>query len=427
MFHHTTKHLTIITITLATLAFNLTASSVNPMVCAHMTPENNPVLNPQMYKDLTRVLDWDIGQREMIKELTTEHNYLMQCLFMNGFNYENLVACTGEKYIKVIQVYVAEFFKVKSKFQVAIANMVSSKGFASFEFLPKMNRLKKDLMDTLDENQDPDLSLARFEYMITHPDEDLDTRKSGHDHKESEESSSEHVDYSDDSHDMMSIEHERIEGRRERILAEVSHHSYSQRDEHLPHKAEHSHESHNDHYEGSEHSTHTGEGHEGEHSESSDTDEEESSDDFKHMYKQLHGNYLIYVSMKKIVKGFIFTTIRCIQEYAEKTEVILPDEESLRYYNRTQLESMFPQSEIERVFAEQKQLELELKEVKEKAGGKTFNSDLARQGKYNHLVALHIANGNLKEVDRSDTPEKIFKESLLPLMGPGPKHEVSLV
>lgn len=417
MFTNISKHLKLVTTLLLLLATHISGSSMDPLVCAHMTPENNPVLNPQMYKDLTRVLDWNIGQRELMKELSIEHNYIMQCLFINGFNYENLIKCTGEKYIKVIQVYVAEFFKVKSKFQVAIANMVSSKGFDTFEYLPKMNRLKKDLMDTLDDNQDPDLSLARFEYMISHPDEDIETRNHEDKHEDSQESSSEHVDYSDDTHDVMSIEHERIEGRRERILAETSHHSYSPIDEHLPHKADHSHESDSSYH--GENGSH--------HSELNDTDEEESNDDFKHMFRQLHGNYLIYVSMKKIVKGFIFTTIRCIQEYAEKSETILPDEESLRYYNRTQLESMFPQSEIERVFEEQKQLELELEDVKEKAGGKSFNSDLARQGKYNHLVALHIANGNLKDVNRSDIPEKIFKESLLPLMGPGPKHEVSLL
>ena len=122
--------------------------------------------------------------------------------------------------------------------------------------------------------------------------------------------------------------------------------------------------------------------------------------------------------MKKIVKGFVLTTIRCIQEFAERSEVKIPEGENLRLYNKTLLDDTFPQSEMDRVFAEEKELQTELDDIVKK-NGKSFNSDMAKQGKYNNLVALHLANGNISinNVDRSDSPEKIFKESLLPKFG----------
>lgn len=319
-----------------------------------MTPETNPILSPSMYKDLTRVLDWDIGQREMLQELVTEHNYLMQCLLLNGFKYESLLECAGEKYIKVIQVYTAEFFKIKGNFLSAIAGMVASKGYDEHDYIPMINRLKKDLMDTLNNNEDPDLSLSRFEEEVT----------------------------SNDIQDQIN----------ERRLSDDK----------------------------SEHSDHT-EAHELFHDQSEASSEDEdldSSPEFKQMYEQLQSNYLIYVSLKKVVKGFIFTTIRCIQEFAERTQIMIPVDENIRLYNKTQLDESFPESEMTRVFEERKELESEMKDLVQNSA-KSFNVNLAKQGKYNHLVALHAANGNIKlgEMNISDTPEKMFKESMLPRFG----------
>ena len=311
-----------------------------------------------------------------------------------------MIVFTGEKYIKVIQVYAAEFFKVKSKFQVAIANMVSSKGFEAFEFLPKMNRLKKDLMDTLDANEDPDLSLARFEKLVSDPDADEEETRDSKSKGSESDSSSVPVDEKS-SHDVLSIESLRHAERRERVLAQEEEDVSTHLDD-----------------ESSEHS---------EHSDQEEEEESESTDDFKLMYKQIQSNYLIYVSMKKIVKGFIFTTIRCIQEYTEHTDIILPDEADLRLYNRTQVDDMFPESEMERLFNERKQWKTELDDVKAKAGGKSFIADLARQGKYNHFIALHVASGTLKDFDLKDTPEKVFKEKLLPLMGPVDHEQNNIV
>ena len=325
--------------------------SVDPLICINMTPENNPILSPEMYKSLTRVLDWDIGQREMMEELCKENNFLMQCLLVNGFNYTNLIECTGHKYIKVIQVYTAEFFKIKSNFLTAIAGMVSSKGYDAFDYIPHMNQLKKDLMDTLDENRDPDFALATFEHTVTTTDD--------------------------------------IGEHHERILTE-----------------EHDHEDTDEFNEFT--------------SEDSEFSEEdfESTPEFKQMYEQLQSNYLIYVSLKKIVKGFVLTTIRCVQEYAEKAEVMIPADENIRLYNKTQLDQTFPQSEMDRVFEERKELESEMHDIVQK-GTKSFNASLAKQGKYNHLVALHSANGNVNigDINFSDPPEKTFKESLLPKFG----------
>jgi hypothetical protein len=287
----------------------------------------------------------------MLNELTKEHNYLMQCLLLNGFKYENLITCAGEKYIKVIQVYTAEFFKIKSNFLSAIAGMVASKGYDDHDYIPVMNRLKKDLMDTLNENEDPDFCLSRFEEEVTSSDLDDNI----HERRLS----------SDD-------------------VSEESVHELFHDESNL-----------------------------------SNVDEElESSPEFKQMYEQLQSNYLIYVSLKKIVKGFVFTTIRCIQEFAEKTQIMVPVDENIRLYNKTQLEDSFPESEMKRVFEERKELESEMKDLVDNQG-KSFNANLAKQGKYNHLVALHAANGNIQlgEMKVSDTPEKMFKESLLPKFG----------
>lgn len=325
-------------------------TSVDPLVCVNMTPENNPILSPEMYKSLIRVLDWDIGQREMMNELCKENNYLMQCLLVNGFNYNNLIECTGDKYIKVIQVYTAEFFKIKANFLSAIAGMVASKGYDEHDYIPIMNRLKKNLMDSLDQNRDPDLALASFEHAVTTTEDDTE------------------------------------QPQERRLLEEPDH--------------DEAHELFADE------------------SESSEEDDFESSPEFKQMYEQLQNNYLIYVSLKKIVKGFVLTTIRCVQEYAEKAEVMVPADENIRLFNKTQLEESFPQEEMDRVFEERKELESETKDLVKK-NGKSFNADLAKQGKYNHLVALHAANGNIHigEMKISDSPEKIFKDSLLPKFG----------
>ena len=356
------------TLALLCLLGMVLSTSVDPLVCVHMTPENNPILSKAMYKDLIKVLDWDIGQRELMDELTKENNYLMQCLLVNGFHYGNIIECTGEKYLKVIQVYTAEFFKIKSNFQSAISGVVASKGYDEHDYLPVLNQFKKDLMDNLNNNEDPDIALSKFERAVTSTDNDDEDFHSDHgdDHGE-------HI--VEDSHD----EH------RERRLGGTSHAVVHEIDE-------------------------------------PDFEEEEedfeSSPEFKQMYEQLQNNYLIYVSLKKIVKGYILTTIRCVQEFAEKSEVMIPADENIRLFNKTLLEETFPESEMIRVFEERKELESEMKEIVNN-NSKSFNSDMAKQGKYNHLVALHIANGNigLNDVDLTQSPEKIFKDSLLPKMG----------
>lgn len=349
------------TLTLLFLITTTLSTSVDPLVCVHMTPENNPILSKAMYKNLIQVLDWDIGQREMMEELTKENNYLMQCLLLNGFHYGNLLECTGEKYLKVIQVYTAEFFKIKSNFQTAIAGVVASKGYDEHDYLPVMNQFKKDLMDTLNDNQDPDLALSKFEQAITSTDQE--DFEDNHDHSE------EHSDH----------------GHRERRLGASP--PVKVLDEVEPDFSE-------------------------------EEEDFESSPEFKQMYEQLQNNYLIYVSLKKIVKGFILTTIRCIQEFAEKSEVMIPADENIRLFNKTLLDETFPESEMTRVFEERKELESEMGELV-KNQSKSFNSDMAKQGKYNNLVALHLANGNIssEEVDLTQTPEQIFKNSLLPRFG----------
>ena len=97
---------------------------------------------------------------------------------------------------------------------------------------------------------------------------------------------------------------------------------------------------------------------------------------------------------------------------------MIPADENIRLFNKTLLDETFPESEMTRVFEERKELESEMGELV-KNQSKSFNSDMAKQGKYNNLVALHLANGNIssEEVDLTQTPEQIFKNSLLPRFG----------
>ena len=290
----------------------LQAIEMDIEVCVNVTEDNNPIISKPLYKDLIKVMDWDIGQRVLIRELSAENNYMMQCLLSTGFNPENIELCVGEKYIKVIEVYTAEFLKLKMGLLDAIIGTLKSKGYDNDEIRPVLNVFKKKLMDDLGDNKDPDLALAYLENEM----------------KERE-------DY--------------------------------------------------------------------------------QKNDWLEMNHKLQGNYLIYVSLKKIIKGFVFMTIRCVQELSELVQVEFPEGENPKLYNKGRVEASFPEDEIERVFKEKRDMENELQSMIKRTGT-SFNDALAKQGKYKELVTLHLATARVApgDVDMDQTPEQMFKNTILP-------------
>jgi hypothetical protein len=135
------------------------------------------------------------------------------------------------------------------------------------------------------------------------------------------------------------------------------------------------------------------------------------SEKFDEMYKKLQGNYYIYVALKKIIKGYALLTIRCLQDYFEMTGSEVPEGENILLYNKTRLDESFPDHEIETVFTDQQDEQKELENLS-KVSNSSFNSDLAKQHRYQHLLSLYVANGKLDEekIDKQNTPQYNFKK-----------------
>ena len=283
------------------------ASSTDPHTCVRMTEENSPMISPQLYKDLVGSLDWDIEQHDLIANLSSENNYIMLCVLYQGFSFDNFVDCSGEGYSKVIDVYTTEFIKLKFGMVDGVISMLKSHNYDSFEVKEHLNRFRRELMDDLNENKDPVLSLEKFQKDVEHW-------------------------------------------------------------------------------------------------------EEYDAEAFVDMFKKLKSNYYIYVALKKIIKGYILLTIRCLQDYFEMVGPQVPEGENILLYNKTRLDDTFPDEEIERVFTNKKEEEKELEDLS-KGSSASFNVDMAKQHRYQHLLSMYVANAKISEddLDKLDTPQNNFK------------------
>ena len=284
---------------------------VSPTVCANTTSSNSPIVTETIFRDLIRVLEWDIGQHDLLDELNEEHNLVMQCMLFSGFNWENLMKCAGENYDKVIEIFMAEFFKLRVRFLGQIIKMLKGEGLDKPGYEHEIVQVRNEMHDDLDNDRDPDLSVNRLK---------------------------------------LRLEQQDIE----------------------------------------------------------------SNIHFDAVLQKIDQAYLIYVSLKRLVKAYALMTIRCLQEFLDLSDIEQPPGKNYRLYDQGKLNHMFPDEEVERVFQEQRNFKEQLKNLHE-TKSKSFNDDLAKQGKFKNLVALHVAAGNIKpqQIEPGATPQHMFEKLIL--------------
>lgn len=302
---------TVLILTIALLANWTQTFSMSFTTCANLNATNNPIITEPIYKDLVRVLEWNIGQHTLLHEMNKEHNLTMQCLMYSGFNWENLMRCTGENYDKVIEIFMAEFFKIRVKYLGQIMQMLKAEGLEQKGYEEETEIVRNEIHDDLDKGRDPELSVNRLQLRLDH--QELD-----------------------------------------------------------------------------------------------------SGINFVSVQQKIAQSYTIYVSLKRLMKAYALMTIRCVQEYLELIDIETPPGKNYKMYDQGRLDSVFPDEEVQRVFQEQKQIHKQLKKLAEEST-KSFQENLAKQGKFKNLLALHLASGSIKpkDIEPGVTPEKMFTKLVI--------------
>jgi hypothetical protein len=130
-----------------------------------MKPKTNPIISQEIYRDLIRNVDLDLGQKDLKLNLTAQHNSILQCLFLDGFRYSNLVNCLGIQYSEVIHHYEAILAELREKFVGSIMNELENQGYDNM-VEKAFKKLKKNLEFDLEDSNSPANSIKDFEQAL---------------------------------------------------------------------------------------------------------------------------------------------------------------------------------------------------------------------------------------------------------------------
>ena len=149
-----------------TLASPLTAhGSLTGWICKDIESKHKALLSKDVYNELIEDMEWDMGQDTLRGELANENQKIMRCLFEGGFNYDNIIACVGENYDRVIDAYHYEFDSTRTKFEESILNALKHNDYHKIAH-ESYTELEHDLHEALEENTNPEMALNIFEKSI---------------------------------------------------------------------------------------------------------------------------------------------------------------------------------------------------------------------------------------------------------------------
>lgn len=129
--------------------------------------------------------------------------------------------------------------------------------------------------------------------------------------------------------------------------------------------------------------------------------------------RKAHAHYLVYLSFKRLIKAYILLTISCIQSFVDLSQVAMPREFNYRLFSQDELDEMFPEDEITKMYTKKRTPTEEADEDAQSENSEiSFNEGLAKQGKYRNAIALHVATGRVDPgtIDHSKPPAQIYKE-----------------
>lgn len=283
------------------------SKSYNEHVCTHLTPKNNPILSNEVYRDLIRSLEWDIGQHGLKSSLTQNHNHTLECLFLDGFSFKNLLHCLGDDYLTVLEEYQVILKGVQQKLIQAVADYLEFRGYDNMAF-DAFNDLKLHLTFDLEANDSPWESISQFE--------------------------------------------QEIQGKLPTDMTDLS--------------------------------------------------------DFRHEF-QFH--YVVYLSFKRIMKGYIFLTVNCVREVVGLFDIEVDGRFPLNTVPEEHIEQVFPDAEVDQNSDTRQSIHEKVKQIL-RGEGDGFNHDMARQGKFKTIVAAHLATGKMdkSQLDATMTPEEIIRK-----------------
>ena len=111
------------------ISLTISNKNINEHVCVNLKPKNNPIISKQIYRDLVRHLEWDLGQQDFKTNLTKEHNEIMKCIFLDGFSEINLVHCLGRGYTSVVEKYRVILKNLQNLFINGVMNYLEFQGY----------------------------------------------------------------------------------------------------------------------------------------------------------------------------------------------------------------------------------------------------------------------------------------------------------
>jgi hypothetical protein len=139
--------------------------TLNEHVCLNLKPKTNPIISTEIYKDHIRNLEWDLGQHDFKSNLTAEHNSIMQCLFLDGFSYENMIHCLGDDYNTVVEQYRIILKHIQDHLIGSVMDYLEFRGYDNM-VLDAYNDLKLKLEFDLEDSQSPWKTIDEFEQEI---------------------------------------------------------------------------------------------------------------------------------------------------------------------------------------------------------------------------------------------------------------------
>ena len=139
--------------------------SLSGWICKDIESEHKALLSKDVYDELIENIEWDMGQDTLRGELANENQKIMRCLFEGGFNFDNIIACVGENYDRVIDAYHYEFDSTRHKFEDSIIQALKHNDYHKIAH-ESFTTLETELKETLEANCNPEMALNTFEKNI---------------------------------------------------------------------------------------------------------------------------------------------------------------------------------------------------------------------------------------------------------------------
>jgi hypothetical protein len=130
--------------------------------------------------------------------------------------------------------------------------------------------------------------------------------------------------------------------------------------------------------------------------------------DFRHEF-QFH--YVVYLSFKRIMKGYTYLTINCVREVIGVFDIDVDEGFHVNEVPEDKIDGVFPDKEVDQNSDTKESMHEKIKKILE-GEGDGFNHDMARQGKFKTIVAANVASGKIDKADLKPTmtPEEIIRK-----------------